>query len=87
LSSTLRWLSSAQSDPVVLVDGVRTPFCVAQTDLQHLMPHELLAEAISGLIDRTGVDKSHVDFVSAGVVFQDVRCVLRLQGVRHSYPW
>ncbi len=41
---------------LVIVDGVRTPFCKAGTDLAHLDAVELGRLAVSALLQRTGLD-------------------------------
>merc|ERR1711936_1276727 len=65
--------SSAGSDPVVFVEGVRTPFLASLTDFQHLMPHQLLARTFQGILERTGLAADQVDYLCAGTVQQEVR--------------
>ena len=45
----------SSSNPIVFIDGVRTPFLASLTDFQYMMPHQLLAQAYTGLLSRTGV--------------------------------
>ena len=67
--------SSTGSDPVVFVEGVRTPFLASLTDFQvvlqksfsdfvnnsqHLMPHQLLARTFQGILERTGLAADQV---------------------------
>ena len=40
---------------MVFVEGARTPFLSALTEFQTMMPHQLLAQAMSGLLARAGV--------------------------------
>jgi len=61
------------SDPIVFVDGVRTPFLASLTDFENMMPHELLSQAFTGLLSRTGVATDQVDYLCAGTVQQEVR--------------
>jgi len=68
-----RSCSSLAADPVVFVEGVRTPFLASLTEFQHLMPHHLLARAFTGLIERTGLGADQVDYLCAGTVQQEVR--------------
>ena len=37
------------------MEGARTPFLSALTELQTMMPHQLLAQAMAGLLDKAGV--------------------------------
>jgi len=68
-----RLCSSLASDPVVFVEGVRTPFLASLTDFQHLMPHQLLARTFQGILERTGLSADQVDYLCAGTVQQEVR--------------
>jgi acetyl-CoA acyltransferase len=58
---------------IVLVDAVRTPFTVSGTDFKTLKPHDLLREAIRGLLQRTGLASSAIDYVCMGSVIQEVK--------------
>ncbi|HWN96789.1 MAG TPA: acetyl-CoA C-acyltransferase, partial [Methylomirabilota bacterium] len=55
---------------LVIVDGVRTPFGKAGTDLSRLDAVELGRIAVTSLIKRTGFDPSLVDEVILGCVSQ-----------------
>ena len=55
---------------MVLVDGVRTPFLQSGTDYKNLMPHDLQRYALTGLVNKTGIDKSIVDYICTGTVIQ-----------------
>ncbi|KAK4302220.1 hypothetical protein Pmani_025670 [Petrolisthes manimaculis] len=58
---------------IVLVDGVRTPFLMSGTQYQKLMPHDLARQALKGLVSRTGLDKSVVDYLVMGTVISEVK--------------
>merc|ERR1712032_1360097 len=68
-----RLCSSLASDPVVFVEGVRTPFLASLTEFQHLMPHQLLACTFQGILERTDLTADQVDYLCAGTVQQEVR--------------
>ena len=55
---------------MVLVDGVRTPFLMSGTDYKNLMPHDLQRYALTGLVNKTGIDKNIVDYICMGTVIQ-----------------
>ena len=55
---------------MVLVDGVRTPFLMSSTDYKSLMPHDLQRYALTGLVNKTGIDKNIVDYICMGTVIQ-----------------
>merc|ERR1711874_620322 len=55
------------------VDGVRTPFTQSSTSFKELQPHDLQREALSGLLRRTGIDPTIVDYIVAGTVIQEVK--------------
>ena len=68
----------AQTKPVspktiVLVDGVRTPFLMSQGAYKKLWPHDLQRYAFTGLLNKTGIDKSIVEYICAGTVIQEVK--------------
>ena len=65
--------SSKGKKNLVLVDGVRTPFTQSSTSFKELLPHDLQREAFSGLLRRTGIDPSIVDYIVAGTVIQEVK--------------
>jgi len=58
---------------MVLVDGVRTPFLQSGTDYKNLMPHDLQRYALTGLVNKTGIDKNIVDYICTGTVIQEVK--------------
>merc|ERR1712088_233181 len=65
--------SSNEQKNMVLVDGVRTPFLPSGTDYKNLMPHDLQRYALTGLLRRTGIDPSIVEYICAGTVIQEVK--------------
>lgn len=57
---------------VAIVDGLRTPFAKAGTDLKAASTLDLSAAVVAELIARTGIDPDRVDRVVFGSVVQDV---------------
>ncbi|MFQ5843843.1 MAG: thiolase family protein [Planctomycetota bacterium] len=76
------------SDRLVIVDGVRTPFCKAGTDLAGLDAVELGRIAVTALLARTGIDPEIVDEVVFGCVGQpvDAMNVARVLALRAGLP-
>lgn len=54
----------------VIIDAVRTPFGRRNGSLHDTRPDELLAHALKGLIERTGLDAAKVEDVVTGCVTQ-----------------
>src|SRR5213593_1703475 len=75
-------------DRLVIVDGVRTPFCKAGTDLAWLGADELGRVAVNALLTRTGLDPALVDEVILGCVAQpvDAANVARVVALRAGIP-
>lgn len=75
-------------DRLVIVDGVRTPFCKAGTDLAPLAADELGRIAVNALLTRTGLDPALVDEVIFGCVAQpvDAANVARVIALRAGLP-
>jgi acetyl-CoA C-acetyltransferase/acetyl-CoA acyltransferase len=73
---------------LVIVDGVRTPFCKAGTDLASLGADELGRIAVNALLARTGLDPELVDEVIFGCVAQpaDATNVARVIALRAGIP-
>ncbi|KAL3783873.1 hypothetical protein HJC23_007978 [Cyclotella cryptica] len=69
--STVR--QSSPKKNVVVVDGVRLPFAQTSTIYSDQMAVDLQRLAFQGLITKTALDKSDVDYVLAGTVIQEVR--------------
>src|SRR5574340_19860 len=62
-----------QGRTVVVVGGCRTPFLRSGTGYTDLMAYELGAMAVSGLLERTGIDPAAVDRVVLGTVLAEPR--------------
>jgi len=77
-----------KNDRLVIVDGVRTPFCKAGTDLASLGADELGRIAVNALLTRTGLDPALVDEVIFGCVAQpmDAANVARVIALRAGIP-
>ena len=65
-----REFSTAQRS-VVLVDGCRIPFKTSGTDYNDYMAYDLGRMALKGLLGRTAIDPSLVDYVTFGTVSQE----------------
>jgi len=76
------------SEPLVIVDGVRTPFCKAGSQLAGLPADELGRIAVDALLTRTGFDPGLVDEVIFGCVCQPVEAanVARVIALRAGLP-
>ncbi len=77
-----------KTNRLVIVDGVRTPFCKAGTDLASLGADELGRIAVNALLARTGLDPALVDEVIFGCVAQpvDAANVARVIALRAGIP-
>src|SRR3989454_637634 len=77
-----------KSDRLLIVAGVRTPFCKAGTDLASLAADELGRTAVNALLSRTGLDPVLVDEVIFGCVAQpvDAANVARVIALRAGIP-
>ena len=73
---------------LVVVDGIRTPFCKAGTDLASLAADELGRVAVNALLTRTGLDARLIDEVIFGCVAQpvDAANVARVIALRAGIP-
>src|SRR5437879_7236582 len=78
----------ANNSRLVIVDGVRTPFCKAGTELASLGADELGRIAVNALLTRTGLDPELVDEVIFGCVAQpaDATNVARVIALRAGIP-
>src|SRR6266704_2363796 len=76
------------TDRLVIVDGVRTPFCKAGTGLASLGADELGRIAVNALLTRTGLDPALVDEVIFGCVAQPMEAanVARVIALRAGIP-
>jgi len=77
-----------KAEPLVIVDGVRTPFCKMGTDLARLGADELGRIAVNALLTRTGLDPHRIDEVIFGCVGQpaDAANVARVIALRAGIP-
>ncbi|HEY9721610.1 MAG TPA: beta-ketoacyl synthase N-terminal-like domain-containing protein, partial [Oscillatoriaceae cyanobacterium] len=62
-----------QGRKVVVVDGARTPFLRSGTGFSELMAYELGALAVSGLLQKTGLDPAKLDRLIMGTVIAEPR--------------
>ncbi len=76
------------TERLVLIDGIRTPFCKMGTDLASLAPDELGRVAVNALLARTGLNPALVDEVIFGCVAQpvDAANVARVIALRAGIP-
>src|SRR6266404_1612790 len=77
-----------KTERLVIVDGVRTPFCKMGTDLARAGPDELGRIAVNALLTRTGLDPNRIDEVIFGCVGQpaDAANVARVIALRAGIP-
>ncbi len=73
---------------LVIVDGIRTPFCRMGTDLAALGADELGRIAVNALLTRTGLDPAVVDEVIFGCVGQPAEAanIARVIALRAGIP-
>ena len=73
---------------LVIIDGVRTPFSKAGTDLAALSADELGRIAVDALLTRTGLDPQLIDEVIFGCVGQpmDAANIARVIALRAGIP-
>jgi acetyl-CoA acetyltransferase family protein len=76
------------SERLLIVDGVRTPFCKAGSDLASLGADELGRIVVNALLTRTGLDPNLVDEVIFGCVAQpmDSANIARVIALRAGIP-
>jgi len=76
------------NERLVIVDGVRTPFCKMGSDLAPLAADELGRIAVNALLTRTGIDPAIVDEVIFGCVGQppDAANIARVIALRAGIP-
>lgn len=72
-SSSKKTLAKPGLKNVVLVEGVRIPFLQSGTTYADLMPHDLARAALHGLLTRTNIPKTDVDYIVFGTVIQEVK--------------
>ena len=73
---------------LVIIDGIRTPFCKAGTDLARLDAVELGRIAVTNLLQRTGLNPALIDEVIFGCVSQpaDAANIARVIALRSGIP-
>src|SRR5712664_81566 len=73
---------------LVVIDGVRTPFCKMGTDLARLGADELGRIAVNALLTRTGLDPALIDEVIFGCVAQPMEAanIARVIALRAGIP-
>lgn len=73
---------------LVIVDGIRTPFCKMGSELAALAADELGRIAVNALLTRTGIDPEQIDEVIFGCVAQppDAANVARVIALRAGIP-
>src|SRR6186713_1439964 len=76
------------TDRLVIVDGVRTPFCKAGTELAALSADDLGRIATDALLTRTGLDPGLIDEVIFGCVAQPAESanIARVIALRAGIP-
>src|ERR1700722_2547086 len=76
------------NERMVIVDGVRTPFCKSGTDLSSFSADDLGRLAVSALLARTGLDPALIDEVIFGCVSQPAEAanVARVIALRAGIP-
>jgi acetyl-CoA acetyltransferase family protein len=76
------------TERLVIVDGVRTPFCKMGTELAALGADELGRIAVSALLTRTDIDPAQIDEVIFGCVAQpaDAVNIARVIALRAGIP-
>jgi acetyl-CoA C-acetyltransferase/acetyl-CoA acyltransferase len=77
-----------KTERLVIVDGVRTPFCKAGSELASLAADDLGRLAVNALLTRTGFDPALVDEVIFGCVSQPAEAanVARVIALRAGLP-
>ena len=73
---------------LVIIDGVRTPFAKAGTELSDMPADELGRVAVNALLTRTGLDPNLIDHVIFGCVAQppDAANIARVIALRAGIP-
>jgi len=72
-ASPKRAIKNQHSKNIVLIDGVRTPFLPSFTEYKDMMAYQLARDALLGLLKRTNVELSYVDYIVMGTVIQEVK--------------
>src|SRR3954447_10547390 len=77
-----------KTNRLLIIDGVRTPFCKAGTELAALGADELGRIAVNALLTRTGLDPALIDEVIFGCVAQPAEAanIARVIALRAGIP-
>ena len=81
-------MNPSTHERLAIVDGLRTPFCKAGTELASLSAVELGRQVANALLTRTGVDPALIDEVIFGCVAQpmDAANIARVIALRAGIP-
>ncbi len=81
-------MATKESDPLVIVDGVRTPFAKMNTDFAGTDAVELGRSAVNAVLSRTGIDPGLIDETIFGCVAQpmDAANIARVIALRAGIP-
>ena len=81
-------MSDRPADRLVILDGLRTPFCKAGTEFNDLSADDIGASAVKSLLARTGVDPARIDETIFGCVGNpaDATNVSRVIALRAGVP-
>src|SRR6516225_6323633 len=76
------------NERMVIVDGVRTPFCKMGTELSTFSADDLGRIAVNALLTRTGLDPALIDEVIFGCVAQPAEAanIARVIALRAGIP-
>ena len=76
------------NEPIYIVDGVRTPFCKAGTDMASMSVPDIGKSVFTNLLSKTGINPEHIDGVIVGCVGQpaDAANVARVIALRAGIP-
>lgn len=66
--------SAVKGSRAVLVEGGRIPFMLSGTAYNEYIAQDLARMALKGLLTRTALDTSTVDYVILGTVIQEGTC-------------
>lgn len=84
------WASTLENEPLVVLGGVRTPFVKAYGPMAGVSASQLGVQAVTGLLERLGLEKSRVDEVIFGNVSSPAdsaniaRVISLMSGIPHD---
>ena len=75
-------------DRIVIIDGIRTPFCKAGTTFKNISADDLGAFAVREIIARSNIDPTLIDELIMGCVAQPVNAanIARVIGLKAGLP-